>query len=170
MKILITYSSRTGNTRRVVEAVADALSGEITTAAVESAPPAEGYDWLIHGFWVNGATADDFSLEYLKGLKHQKVGLIGTMGANPQSSYGRSIALRLKNILKANNNELCGWFLCAGEIDTELIRWMETLPEEHSQYPTPERRQNWQDAKGHPDREDLNAAVTAFVSESLSKV
>jgi len=162
--ILITYSSRTGNTRKVAEAIASALNGDVTVVPVEEAPEPTDFDRLLHGFWVNGATADEASLEYLRLIRGQSIGLFGTMGAHPDSAYGRSIHLRLKNELKRNGNRLDGWFLCAGEIDAKLIAWMETLPPGHSQYPTPERRQNWADAMGHPDQPDLSRAVAAFAA------
>ncbi|MEM6822587.1 MAG: flavodoxin family protein [Verrucomicrobiota bacterium] len=162
MKILATYSTRTGNTQRVVEAVANSLPGEVDCLNVECQPDPSQYDVLIHGFWVTGATADEPSLEYLRGICDRSIGLIGTMGANPSSAYGRSIALRLKNVLRENNNRMKAWFLCAGKIDPELIRWMETLPENHSQYPTPARRKNWEDALGHPNQLDIDRAIDAF--------
>ncbi|MEM6886486.1 MAG: flavodoxin family protein [Verrucomicrobiota bacterium] len=166
MKTLVTYSTKTGNTRRVAEAIADKLQDEVTLCPVEEAPIVSEYDRIIHGFWVTTAGADELSLEYLNGIQGREISLFGTMGANPDNAYGRSIALRLKNHLKRNENTIGGWFLCKGEIDPALIAWMETLPEGHSQYPTPERRQNWEDAKGHPDAADLERAVEIFCHAS----
>ncbi|MEM6602342.1 MAG: flavodoxin family protein, partial [Verrucomicrobiota bacterium] len=164
MKILVTYSSQTGNTRRLAEAIAAGLSGEVTLCPVKESPATSGYDQLLHGFWVTTAGADELSLEYLAGIREREISLFGTMGANPETAYGRSIASRLKNHLKRNQNTIGNWFLCKGEIDPALIAWMKTLPEGHPQYPTPERRQNWEAARGHPDAADLAHAMKIFCS------
>jgi len=166
MKTLITYSTRTGNTRRLADAIAASLQGGITLVDINSNPDPFGFDRYIHGFWVTSTGADEQSLAFLDQIQNQEIGLFGTMGANPDSPYGRSTKLRLKNQLKKNGNTIAEWFLCAGEIAPELIQWFESLPEGHPQYPTPERRQNWADAMGHPNEEDLAAAAEIFASRS----
>ncbi|MEO0454130.1 MAG: flavodoxin family protein [Verrucomicrobiota bacterium] len=164
MKILLTYSTRSGNTKRVAEAVATKLGSDVTLANIENEKTMnpDDFDVLIHGFWVTSTGADELSLEYLHQIRNRTIGLFGTMGANPDSPYARSIRLRLKNHLKKNNNTIGEWFLCPGEIASELITWFESLPEGHSQYPTPERRANWAHAQGRPSEADLSEAAALF--------
>ena len=47
MKALVVYSSRTGNTRKIAEAIAAVLPG-CEIHPVESAPAPEGYDCLLY--------------------------------------------------------------------------------------------------------------------------
>ena len=52
MKILVAYSTKTGNTKKVAEAIAQALPGaelhDVTTA-----PAPDAYDFVAMGFWVD---------------------------------------------------------------------------------------------------------------------
>ena len=58
MKSLVVYSSRTGNTRKIAEAVAEALPG-CHLHPVEEAPQPEGYDLVAVGYWVDKGMPDD---------------------------------------------------------------------------------------------------------------
>ena len=52
MKILIAFFTRTGNTRKVAEAIHAALPGETELAPLESVETLEGYDLVFIGFPV----------------------------------------------------------------------------------------------------------------------
>ena len=56
MKILLVYSSRTGNTKKVAEAIGEELG--ISAVPVEEKPAAADFDLVIAGFWVDRGTAD----------------------------------------------------------------------------------------------------------------
>jgi len=58
MKLLVTYSSRTGNTKKVAEAIISIMPAVTEIYPVEEAPPPQGYDFIVFGFWVNRETAD----------------------------------------------------------------------------------------------------------------
>lgn len=53
MKFLIVYSSRTGNTRQVAEALYAAAPDGSTISKVETAPAADGYDVIFVGYWMD---------------------------------------------------------------------------------------------------------------------
>ena len=57
MKALVVYSSRTGNTRKIAEAIAAVLPG-CEIHPVESAPAPEGYDLVAVGYWVDKGMPD----------------------------------------------------------------------------------------------------------------
>ena len=66
MKFLIVYSSRTGNTRQVAEALYAAAPDGSTISKVETAPAADGYDVIFVGYWMDRGTADEKSKAYLR--------------------------------------------------------------------------------------------------------
>ena len=69
MKFLIVYSSRTGNTRQVAEALYAAAPDGSTISKVETAPAADGYDVIFVGYWMDRGTADEKSKAYLRTQK-----------------------------------------------------------------------------------------------------
>ncbi len=59
MKILLTYSSKTGNTRKVAEGIYEILpEGSLITPIEENINPNE-FDLILVGFWVDKGMADE---------------------------------------------------------------------------------------------------------------
>ena len=71
MKSLVVYSSRTGNTRKIAEAVAEALPG-CHLHPVEEAPQPEGYDLVAVGYWVDKGMPDDAAKKYMERIKRAR--------------------------------------------------------------------------------------------------
>ncbi|MDZ8117911.1 flavodoxin family protein [Pontiella agarivorans] len=166
MKILIAYSSRTGNTRKVAEALHLELPGA-DLCPISSAPNPEKYDVVFAGFWVEAENANDAMKDYLKQLGGIPVALFATLGAYPDSQHAA-------NCLKAAaaqipNGNVVDRFICQGRIDPMMIEWMEQLPAGDENAPTDSRRQLWEDAEGHPDDQDLENAV-AWAKAVLEKM
>ena len=89
MKILVVYSSKTGNTKKIADAIFEILPEPKEIYSVQDAPPPEGYDFIAAGFWVNKGTADNAAQKYMKTIKGKKVGLFATLGAYPNSIFNR---------------------------------------------------------------------------------
>ena len=66
MKSLVVYSSQSGNTKKLAEAVFEALPEGKEITPVDGAPDPKGYDFVAVGFWLKGGDPDPKSLEYLK--------------------------------------------------------------------------------------------------------
>ena len=52
MKTLIVYSSKTGNTRKVAEAIHAVLPAGTDIFPVSEAPEPDAYDFVVVGYWV----------------------------------------------------------------------------------------------------------------------
>lgn len=166
MRALLVYSSRTGNTRLVAQAIHAALDALLPGGAelhpVESAPPPEGFGFVALGFWVDKGRPDDKALEYMAKVQGQRVGFFGTMGANPDSEHGHGVLQAARNAL-AGNEILCG-HLCLGKIDPAITKAMS------AHHPmTPERTARIETASTHPDGADCQAAAAVF-AETLAKL
>ena len=85
MKSLIVYSSQTGNTRKLAEAVRNALPGETAMVPVDSAPSPEGYDLVAVGFWLQAGKPDPKAAAYLQYLSNTPLFLFATHGAASDS-------------------------------------------------------------------------------------
>lgn len=166
MKILITYSSKTGNT----EKIAQAIHRGIPTATL--LPISEiinlDYDLIFVGGWIDRATFDQISLTLAKQIFDKNVAYFFTLGAYPHSDHAKDCVKNIETLLKNNNNNVLGGYFCQGAIDPNLISWLSTLPSDHKMSPNEERRQRWEDAKSHPDQLDLDNA-TQFALNILSQ-
>ena len=161
MKSLVVYSSRTGNTKKVAEAVYKALPDPKEIKRVEEAPPADGYDFIAMGFWIDRGTADDGAIKYMAEMKGKKVGLFGTLGAYPDSDHAKDCINNVKNLMK--ENDILGTFLCQGKVDPALIKMMEEKMKDDPHHAmTPERKERLEEGKKHPDETDCLNAQNAF--------
>ncbi|MBO4311725.1 MAG: flavodoxin family protein [Desulfovibrionaceae bacterium] len=162
MKTLVVYSSRTGNTRKVAEAIAQVLpNAEIYP--VSQAPDAEGYDFVALGYWVRRGGPNNASSAYMATVKNAKVALFGTLGAWPDSPHAAQCRQRGEELLKEpeRGNRVLGTFLCQGKVDPKVVEKVQERGD--SKHPmTPERMARLAEAAKHPDEEDLRQAQEAF--------
>ncbi len=156
MKVLITYSSKTGNTRKVAEAIHLALP-EADLCPVSNAPDSDQYDLVFAGFWVEKGTASADMQSFLQKLSDKPVALFATPGAYPESHHAAESLQAAADLISSGS--VVGRFICQGAIDRNVIEWMEQLPKDHENAPTESRRKLWKDAETHPDEADLKKAA-----------
>ncbi|HEY5652805.1 MAG TPA: flavodoxin family protein [Pontiella sp.] len=166
MRILVAYSSTTGNTRKIAESIHLALP-DADLCPVSNAPNIANYDVIFAGFWVERENACEEMRGFLKKLDGKPVALFATLGAYPDSQHALAS-------LKAAAGEVAGGnvidrFICQGAIDPNIIDWMEQLPDDSENAPTETRRQLWKDAETHPDDTDLKNAAT-WAANVLQKI
>lgn len=160
MKILLVYSSKTGNTRKVAAAIGEALS--IRPVPVEENPAPEGYDLIIAGYWVDRGTADSKMKAYLSKLTRQQVALFATLGAEADSAHAVSCLENGAALLGAGCT-VTGKFICQGKVADEMVAMMKKMfPAGHPHAITPERLARIEKAASHPDAADLAAARAYF--------
>lgn len=161
MKTLIVYSSLTGNTRQIAEAIYEIFGEQADLFPVEKAPSADGYDLIAVGFWVDRGTADKKAQGYLGGLRNQQVALFATLGAYPDSEHAAKSMANAAALLD-ESNQVVGTFICQGKVDPRLIEQFKKLPEGHPHGLNAERLARHQEAAKHPDAADLNNAKAIF--------
>lgn len=157
MKVLISVSSKTGNTRKIAEAIHTAIPESVLFDA-ETAPDPSSFDLIFIGFWVDKGTADKQAQQYIKKIANKPVAIFGTLGAYPDSQHGIDSLNNVAQLLP--NCQVIDRYLCQGAIDPKLIEWMCGLPEEHPHAPDENRRKRWQDASTHPDGNDCQEAAS----------
>jgi hypothetical protein len=87
MKSLVVYSSQTGNTRKLAEAIFDALSGGKDLYPVNEVPDPSIYSFIAVGFWLKGGKPDPKSSEYLGKIGKKPLFLFATHGAGAGSDH-----------------------------------------------------------------------------------
>lgn len=162
-KSLVVYSSLTGNTKKVAEAVQSVIPN-CDIFPVENAPEnLDDYYFVSVGYWVDRGLPDAKSKKFIKSLKNMNVALFGTLGAYPDSPHALGCIRDSEAMLKkeGSNNNVLGSFLCLGKIDPKLIDYMgKFMGDTHPV--TPERKERLLQAQTHPDENDLEQVKSVF--------
>ena len=161
MKMLVTYSTRTGNTKMIAEAIHSIMPQGAELHPVETAPDPAGYDFIALGFWVDKGAPDKAMLAYMDRVKGTCVGLFGTLGAWPDSDHARS---SMQNgVDRVAENKVLGTFICQGKVDPKLLAAMDKMRAENNPHAmTPERKARIEEAAKHPNEEDCANAKKVF--------
>ena len=160
MSYAIVYSSRTGNTAMLAQAVREALPQEDCRYFGAPAPQALAADTVYVGFWTDKGTCDEPTARFLQSLTDQKVFLFGTAGFGGSPAYFQQILDRVKANL-APGVQVTGTYMCQGKMP-QAVRDRYAAMEEN-----PRRTamlENFDQALSHPDQEDL-ARLQAAVGE-----
>lgn len=163
MKTLVTYSSLTGNTKMVAEAILRVMPEGTDFCPVEEAPNPEAYDFIALGFWADRENADKRAQGYINRIKDKKVALFMTLGAYPDSQHALNTMENAKMLVIENSNEVVGEFMCQGKVDPRLVERFTKLPADNPHGMTPERKARLDEAAKHPNEDDLQKAQTAFI-------
>ena len=166
MRVLIAYSSKTGNTRKLAEAIHLELPNA-DLCPMGSVPNLDLYDVVFAGFWIEAENANTDAIKCLKRLSGKPTALFATLGAYPDSQHAADSLKAAASEIPDGN--VVDSFICQGAIDPSVIGWMEQLPQEDDNAPTEARRQLWKDAETHPDENDLQA-VSEWAVAVLEKM
>ncbi|TKB27420.1 flavodoxin family protein [Desulfopila sp. IMCC35006] len=154
MKALVVYSSKTGNTRKLAEALFGALQCEKDLLSVSDNPDPSGYDFVAVGFWLRGGLPDTASQDFLPKIGEKEVFLFATHGAARDSDHARNGLNKAKEL--ASPARICGVFSCPGQVAEEV------LEKAGKRDPKPVWLADAPAAKGHPDAEDIRQFIHLF--------
>lgn len=164
-KTVLIYSSLTGNTKKVGEAIFQIIDGEKEIYSVEEfdSKMIDNYDRIILGFWVDKGTADSRIRKLIGNIKNKELAFFGTLGAEPSSEHGKKVYSRVK-LLCTKNNTLIGGFLCLGKVADKLVERMSKFPLNLIHPLTPERMARIENASNHPNESDFENAKNYFTN------
>ncbi len=150
-KTLVTYFSRTGNTKLVAEAIYGALAGDKTIKPMAEAGDLALYQLIFAGFPVQTHSVPYPAEVFLKSVPDgKKVALFSTHGSVTGSSLSRE-ALEYASVL-VGKTQLLGTFSCRGKVSVKALEVLTQSPEHEA----------WADmaasAATHPDESDLEDA------------
>jgi flavodoxin len=149
MKSLVVYSSQTGNTRKLAEAVFEMLPDDKTLYPVDEAPDPSDYGLIAVGFWLMGGKPDPKSSEYLGKIGKKPLFLFATHGAGAGSDHainGMEVAKSM-----APESDIRGTYSCQGEVNPKVLKKASQKPE------PPVWLADAPDADGHPNDADIEA-------------
>ncbi len=157
MKTALIYSSKTGNTKKVGEAIFSVLPQGSQIFAIEDAPKLDDFDFLVLGYWVDRGTADPKMKKYMEAIEGKKVAIFGTLGAYPDSDHAKDVIGNVRKLLA--KNDIVGSFICQGKVDSALVERMNKIPGHEM---TPERKARLEEAAKHPNENDFANVKKTF--------
>ena len=162
MKVLVTYSSKTGNTKKLAEGIYEGLGNmDKTILPMNEATSLEEYDIVLAGYWVDKGGPNTEAAEYLKKITGKKVGVFATLAFWPDSEHGYNSILAGEALVKEENH-IIGKYICQGQIDPKMIEIFEKMPEGNPHKPTPEKRKRYEISAKHPSAADIAVAAEMF--------
>ncbi len=172
MRIAVYYSSRTGNTEKLVTHVAKLLEKEHAVSLFKTMDTNNGEetaeaDLYVIGFWCRKSGMDDLSLKLLESFSGKRILALGTMAGDALGDYGGRVKGNARSAIETRNTCI-GVFVCRGAVDLERKRKLLLLPEDDPKHITQEKYERYLLTQGHPDEEDLKR-VAEFVKEKLSE-
>jgi menaquinone-dependent protoporphyrinogen IX oxidase len=153
MKVLVTYLSKTGNTKKVAEAIFEEINEEKEIRKIDEVESIEGYDIIFLGLPIHQMGPDKKEAKLLE--KHcingRNIVLFITHAAPEDSPDLPPMLDKFRQA--AHRANIIDMFDCQGELDKTTRRIMSILPDA--------RLRQWaklDNSKGQPDRARLDHA------------
>ena len=155
MTYSIVYSSKTGNTKMLADALHQALPAD--DCLYFGAPDAQALaaERIYIGFWTDKETA-----AFLAQLTQQEIFLFGTCGFGGGVAYFEQILARVRDLLP-ESVQLVGSYLCPGKMPQSVRdRYVRIAEEEPAKRSHMQKMIfNFDCALSHPDANDLQALI-----------
>ena len=151
----IIFSSVTGNTKLLADALRETLPKDACDyfGASENAPTDS--QLLYVGFWTDKGNADSATLALLQKLRNKKLFLFGTAGFGISEAYFRKVLDRVRESVDASNT-IVGEYMCQGKMPMAMRERYVKMKEDPNHKPNLDMLiENFDRALSHPDKADL---------------
>lgn len=150
-KILVTYLSQTGNTKKIAEAIFEGLEEDKTIKPMDEVQEIEGYSLIFIGFPVHSHSVPYKIESFLQKIPQGgKIALFSTHGSLPGGHLARE-ALEHAAVI-ASKAKILGTFSCRGKVTMAALEILSKSPEHKA----------WAEmapsSQTHPDEGDLEDA------------
>ena len=156
MKILCTYHSISGNTRRVMEAICESIGPNETCIPIDDVLDTKDYDLVIVGFPIHQFEPSNRAKVFLSDkTRGKRVLLVITQSAMPDTEMAK---LQIGNCRRVVPEcDLVGVISCRGELSEVTARAMaESINEKSRQFSAMRPM-----TIGHPSQEEIEAVVAS---------
>lgn len=160
----ILFSSLTGNTRYLADALKAALPKDKCDYFGEICETLPDSEIIYLGFWTDKGVADGKALELLKKLKNKKIFLFGTAGFGGSDEYFGKILSKTKEAIEESNTVI-GEYMCQGKMPQSVKDRYIKMKEQSNCPPNIDMLiENFDRALSHPNKDDLNKLVETAVN------
>lgn len=162
MKVLVTYSSLTGNTKKLAEGIFESLENvNKDIKCIKDIQSIEEYDVVIVGYWVDKGGPNKEAEEFMKTLENKTVGIFATLGFWADSDHAFNSLKKGEELVK-ENNKILAKFICQGKLSEKIIEQFKKFPKGNPHAITPEKLRRYEIAKNHPSKADIESAGELF--------
>lgn len=162
MKILVTYSSRTGNTKKLAEGIYEGITQENKEILpIREVTSLEEYDVVLVGYWVDKAGPNEEARKFMETMEGKKVGIFATLAYWPDSQHAWDSLTNGEAVVKEKNTVI-GRYICQGKLDEKIIAMFEKLPADNPHSVNDEKRKRYKVAQQHPSIADIEKAKELF--------
>ncbi|NHJ03787.1 MAG: flavodoxin [Candidatus Heimdallarchaeota archaeon] len=124
MKTLVTYYSRSGNTKKVAEAIYEEIKSEKDLLEIEKVSNVEDYDLIFVGTPIEKHEPVKHVIDFIQEKAHnKKIALFITHAAAEHMDFVVMYVEKYKQLIK-EPIELIGVFNCQGELSQEIANHM----------------------------------------------
>ncbi len=163
MKVLVTYMSKTGNTRKVAEAIFGEIRDEREIRPIDQVESLEKYDLAFLGFPIHGEGPDKKTVQFLE--KHcvsgRNVVLFITHASPEDNPEVQPMLQKFRQAARGAN--IVDMFDCQGQLAKPVKMFMSVMP--NAKYRRWAKEDN---SHGQPDETRL-ARARAFSREVMNK-
>lgn len=159
MSYAIVYSSHTGNTALLAQAIRETLPQQECLYFGTPDPKALAAETIYVGFWTDKGTCDESTAGFLQSLTNQRIFLFGTAGFGGAPAYFQQILGRVQEKIGAQV-QVIGTYMCQGKMPQGVRTRYESMED------SPRRTamlENFDRALSHPDGQDLKQLKAALV-------
>ena len=164
MKTLIIYSSKTGNTRSIAEAIHEALP-DSDILPVENAPAPETlpgeYGMVCVGYWVDKGGPDAAMTAFMETVETKNVGVFCTLAYWADSAHAHD-ALAAGVALVKEKNRVLGGYVCNGAMSQAMIDRFRANGTSGPHSASPANEARWALMKDHPTAAEIALAAERF--------
>lgn len=162
MKVLVTYSSKTGNTKKLAEGIFAGIEAENKTLLpISEVSSLEEYDTVLVGYWVDKAGPNKEARAFMETIEGKNVGIFATLAYWPDSVHAWESLVNGEEVVK-EKNKVIGRYICQGKLDEKIIAMFEKLPADNPHSVTDEKRKRYEVAKQHPTKADIEKGAELF--------
>ena len=171
MKVLLAYSSKTKNTKKVAEAIYNEIKSlaDVTLLDIkrQKTKLQEQYDLYILGAWTDKTTANKKMQDFvnIQEIKDKKVALFLTCGVPREHYHADDSINNYIDFMKERGNDVLKTFVCQGKIDPKVLIVFKILSWKDPNFihkVTPDLVDMVKQSKTHPDQKDLHDAGLCF--------
>ena len=96
MKKLVIFSTLTGNTEKIANAIFSVIEGDKELLNVKDSDKItpDDYEKIIVGYWVDKGDADEKIKAFMSKINNKTVATFGTLGAKADSEHAKNVWLQ----------------------------------------------------------------------------
>ena len=132
MKILVTYRSVTGNTKKIAEAIFSEIEGDKEIKPFRDVDSLDEYDFIFVGCPIVKFGVGEASMKWMnQHLQGKRIGLFCTHGAPENAPTVPPWLATLKDTATDSGAEIVSFFNCQGELSQRVLDMMSASPDPH---------------------------------------